>query len=135
MAKYIASKLSFDQRFDVHDTSHAPYRLVKTILVKGRSNVRNPHTLVMPEGVITEVSDEDAEIIAKDPLYAQYEKNGMMKLVNNKASARSAKKDLADKDGAAQLTEGDFKKRGQKPPKPVKKTDGDDEQDGGQDGE
>lgn len=119
--KYLASKLSFDQQFDIYDTSHAPYRKVKSILIKGRSNVRDPHTLIMLEGVITEVSDEDAELIAKDPLYAQYEQNGMMKLVNNKASARSAKNDLAQKDGAAQLTEADFKKKGLKPPKPVAK--------------
>ena len=120
MAKYIASKLSFDQTFDLYDTSHSPYKRIKSILVKGRSNVRDPHTLVMPDGVITEISDEDAEILSRDPLYKQYESNGMMKLVNSKAGARSAKADLAEKDGAAQLTEKDYRKRGKTPPKAVR---------------
>jgi hypothetical protein len=124
MAKYIASKLSFDQTFDLYDNKHPPYRKIKSILVKGRSNVRDPHTLVMPEGVITEISDEDAEIMERDPLYKQYEANGMMKLVNSKAGARSAKADLAEKDGAAQLTEKDYRKRGKTPPKAVQKDDG-----------
>lgn len=118
--KYIASKLSFDQTFDVYSKGSAPLVRIKRILVKGRSNVRDPHTLVMPEGVITEVDDADAEIIAKDPLYKQYEKNGMMKLVNSKVGARSAKADLAERDGAAQLTAKDYEMSGRTAPVAVK---------------
>ena len=114
--KYIASKLSFDQSFDILTGDHAPYTTKKRILVKGRSNVRDPHTFLMPDGVITALTDEDAEIVAADPLYKQYEQNGMMKLVNSKAEARSAKSDLAKKDGAAQLTAADYEKRGLKSP-------------------
>lgn len=127
--KYIASKLSFDQKFDVYDTSKAPYRMTRSVLVKGRSNVRDPHTLVMPEGVITELEDVDAAVIANDPLYLAYERNGMMKLVNSKAGARSAKGDLADKDGAAQLTPKDFEKRGQPAPKSVSQANAEDADD------
>ena len=123
--KYIASKLSFDQTFDVYAGGNAPRSRVRRVTVRGRSNVRDPHTLVMPEGVITELSDEDAEIVAKHPLYKQYEKNGMMKLTTSKVGARSAKGDLAAKDGAAQLTEGDYKKAGRKSPQAVRKSDSD----------
>ena len=123
--KYIASKLSFDQTFDVYAGGNAPRSRVRRVTVNGRSNVRDPRTLVMPEGVITELSDEDAEIIAKHPLYRQYEKNGMMKLTTSKVGARSAKGDLAAKDGAAQLTEGDYKKAGRRAPQAVRKSDSD----------
>ena len=130
--KYIASKLSFDQTFDVYAGGNAPRSRVRRVTVRGRSNVRDPHTLVMPEGVITELSDEDAEIVAKHPLYRQYEKNGMMKLTTSKVGARSAKGDLAAKDGAAQLTEADYKKAGRKAPKAVRKSaDDDDDSDDG----
>lgn len=132
--KYIASKLSFHQSFDIMTGDRAPYVCVKSIIVKGRSNVRDPKTLVMPEGVITELTDKDAEIIANDPLYKQYEANGMMKLVSSKAGARSAKNDLADKDGAAQLTAEDYENRGLKPPKAVKE-DKDEDDDTDADGE
>lgn len=128
--KYIASKLSFNQTFDVYAGGNAPRSRIKRVVVKGRSNVRDPHTLVMPEGVITGVSDEDAEIIAKHPLYKKYEKNGMMKLTTSKVGARSAKSDLAAKDGAAQLTEEDYKKAGREAPKAVKKSADDDSDDG-----
>lgn len=117
--KYIVSKLSFDQSFTIRTGNHAPYVTVKEITVKGRSNVRDPRTLVVPDGTVTEVSDEDAAIVLAHPLYKMYEKNGMMRVVNSKAGARSAKSDLAEKDGAAQLTEADYKKRGIAPPKSV----------------
>lgn len=131
--KYVASKLSFDQSFEFHKGGRAPYVTVKKIVVKGKSNVRDPKTFVMPDGVITEVTDEDAALIAADPLYKQYEQNGMMKLVSSKAGARSAKEDLGDKDGAAQLTAEDYTKRGLKPPTAVKEADdeGDDDGDDG----
>ena len=124
--KYIASKLSYDQSF-VFYTGTAPFAVSKVIVVKGGSNVRDPKTLVMPQGVITELSDEDAALIEADRLYKDFEKNGMMKLVNSKAGAKSAKKDLAEGDAASQLKESDYKKRGMKPPKAVKK--GEDEED------
>ena len=127
--KYIASKLSFDQTFDVYAGGNAPRSRVKRVTVRGRSNVRDPHTLVMPEGVITELSDEDAEIIARHPLYKQYEKNGMMKLTTSKVGARSAKGDLAARDGAAQLTDEDYRKAGRKAPRAVRKSDNDDSDD------
>lgn len=127
--RYIASKLSFNQTFDVYACGNAPRSRVKRVVVKGRSNVRDPNTLIMPEGVITEVSDEDAEIIAKHPLYKQYEQNGMMKLTTSKVGARSAKSDLAEKDGAAQLTEDDYKRAGRKAPKAVRKSSDDDSDD------
>ena len=128
--KYIASKLSYDQSF-VFYTGTAPFAVSKVIVVKGGSNVRDPKTLVMPQGVFNgqgyKLSDEDAALIEADRLYKDFEKNGMMKLVNSKAGAKSAKKDLAEGDAASQLKESDYKKRGMKPPKAVKK--GEDEED------
>ena len=65
--KYIASKLSYDQSF-VFYTGTAPFAVEKVIVVKGGSNVRDPKTLVMPQGVITELSDEERKAYAVEEL-------------------------------------------------------------------
>ena len=120
--KYVVSKLSFGQEFSFYAPNEGGGPAVKIggILVKGGCNVRNEHSLVMTtDGVVTELSDEDAVRLAAHPVYQMYEKNGAMRLVGTRGDARSASGDLIEKDGSAQLTEKDFKKKGRKAPKAV----------------
>ena len=123
--RYVASKLSFDQKFVFYAKGdvRAPAVEIGSVVVRGRQNVRDPHTLVMPtSGAITEVTDEDAARLVADPMFADYRKNGMMEILNTGGDAKRAAKDLAEKDGAAQLTESDFKKKGRRAPKAVRKS-------------
>ena len=120
--KYVASKLSYGQEFTFYEknTGGGPNVRVGGIVVKGGCNVRDQHTLVLPtDGVLTEISDEDAARLAAHPVFKMYEANGAMKILGSERDARRAAKDLFEKDGSAQLTERDFKKKGRKPPKAV----------------
>lgn len=133
--KYVASKLSYSQEFTFYAKAQGggPNIRVGGILVKGGSNVRDQHTLVLTgDGVITEVSDEDAARLAAHPVYRQYERAGAMKILGSRSDARKASGDLLEKDGSAQLTEKDFRKKGRKPPKAVAqaKAEADDSEEG-----
>ena len=120
--KYVASKLSFAQEFTFYKRAEGggPNVRIGGITVKGGCNVRDQHTFILPsEGVITEISDEDAARLASHPVYRQYFKNGAMRILSSEGDAKRASKDLFEKDGSAQLTEKDFRKKGRKPPKAV----------------
>lgn len=131
--KFVVSKLSYAQEFTFYapNGGNGPAQRIGGITVKGGCNVRDQRTLVMPtEGVITEVSDEDAERLATHPVFKQYLENGAMRIVGSSGDAGRAGKDLIEKDGSAQLTEKDFKRKGRKPPKAVAQAKADDEESG-----
>lgn len=120
--KYVASKLSYEQEFTFYAPNAGGGPAIRTggITVKGGCNVRDQHTLVLPtDGVLTEISDEDAERLAAHPVFKLYERNGAMKIVGSERDGRRAARDLFEKDGSAQLTEKDFRKKGRRPPKAV----------------
>lgn len=122
MAKYIASKLSFNQDFPFYSktSDRTPSRRIGGVTILGGCNVRNEHTKILTtDGIITEVSDEDAARLAEHPLFKMYLKNGMMRIVSTRKDARKASADLDKKDGAAQLTKEDYKKAGRAAPKAV----------------
>ena len=129
--KYVASKLSYGQEFTFYEPNKygGPNVRVGGIFVKGGCNVRDQHTLILPtDGVLTEISDEDAARLAAHPVFKMYEANGAMKILGSERDARRAAKDLFEKDGSAQLTEKDFKKKGRKPPKAVAQAKAEDEE-------
>jgi tRNA A37 threonylcarbamoyladenosine dehydratase len=103
--------------------------VTKIITVKGGSYRRDPKTLQMAQGVVTEVSDADLEILRQNPLFKQHEKNGEHIVVKSKKDASKAKKDGAPKDGSAQLTPEDYEKEGKEAPKTVKQANEDDSED------
>lgn len=129
--KYVASKLSYQQEFTFYAPAQGGGPAIRTggITVKGGCNVRDEHTLVLPtDGVITEITDEEATLLASHPVFKMYERNGAMKIVASERDGRRAARDLFEKDGSAQLNEKDFRKKGRKPPKAVAQAKADDEE-------
>lgn len=81
--------------------------------IEGGANVSK--NLITIEGVVTEVDKDLVERFRKEcELFALHEKNGFITV---KDVHRIDVRDMEKKDGSAQLTKSDYKKKGRKAPK------------------
>ena len=134
---YIISKLSSDTDYVVYgDVTGGKKVILKHILIKGGAGVTDKKTLLLPGGFATEVSEEDLELLEKNPVFQIHKKNGHVSVMHNATKYEAAEKaeNSADlqTDKSRQQTEKDFngdfeesetngqkvfKKRGRKPRK------------------
>lgn len=96
------------------------------VTIKGGSGIQREKNFVTPRGVATVVTAEELEFLKTVPAFMDGIKRGFF-AVDEKARKASqetaedvAASDLTEKDGGAQLTDGDFEKQGKKPPKKTK---------------
>jgi rRNA maturation endonuclease Nob1 len=88
------------------------------ILIRGGHGVAHRQVnggLVTPQGVVTEVSDEELAFLKKDETFATHLKHGFVKVltpVAAKAAPEKVAKDMTAADASAPLTDKDFKKGG-----------------------
>lgn len=82
------------------------------VLVKGGQGVMRRKELFTPEnGVVTEISQEDAEFLLNHPLFKKHALRGFVRIVNYQPDDRRAAKELETmekSDDSAQLTPEDF---------------------------
>lgn len=93
--------------------------VLKTIVVAGGANVAKKN-LETPRGVITSLSDEDAELLSTHPVFQRHQKNGFVVLDKSRRDPEkvsAAQMEAADK--SAPLTDADFS--GDDDPKPTTK--------------
>lgn len=117
---YVISSLSRDNVFAVYEKKSGNVLVVKkSILIKGGANVTNKKTLLMPNGVATEVSIEDLEILKENTGFKKFLERGFMKIMESgsKFKAQDEAEKMTEKDSSAQITEDDYKKKGQKAPR------------------
>jgi len=115
---FIVSRASQDNEYVVWETTTNGQKAVKkTILIKGGANVLDKHTMTTPNGVVTEISDEDYEILKEHTAFKRHLSRGFMEVMKEEKKARKLSKEKTDKkDGSAQLTPKDFEDKGQKAP-------------------
>ena len=117
--KYVLSKLTCDQNYAIYAPAVAGSfpRVIKEVLIKGGANVANKN-LVTPDGVLTEVSDEDYEALQTVYVFQQHVKGGLIKVISSskEKEQEKAKKDMSEGDGSAPLTPKSYKKKGKKAP-------------------
>ena len=125
---FIKSKLSVG----VWVTKYAPLRegrtsltAIKRVLIKGGANVQDKKTLIAPDGIIQEIPDADWEEIKDVEVVQTWIKNGFL-IPCGSRKPKEDFRDMAEKDGSAQLTEKDYKKKGKKAPKAVREDDAED---------
>lgn len=88
-------------------------QVVKAIEVKGGANCADKRTLVTPQGVITELTDEDYEELVKTDVWKSWLANGYAKPVEDYHAAEdTAKEGLEFGDGGVPPSEADFGKGG-----------------------
>lgn len=93
---------------DGHSVRHREAR--EPIHIKGGQGVMDAKALITPEnGVVTKVTDEEAELLKKHPCFIEHQKNGKVRIVNHNLNVgRIVEKDMEKDDDSAQLTPEDF---------------------------
>jgi len=111
------------------DTEYATYvkgggdvpRVAKSVTLKGGTGIASKH-FVTPEGVMTEVSDEDLEFLKKHPLFQFHEKKKFVVVQARKVAVEKVVKDMEPKDASAPKTPSDFESKGEKGKEPTRYT-------------
>ncbi|MCL2887518.1 MAG: hypothetical protein FWF20_12255 [Betaproteobacteria bacterium] len=113
---YVYSTLANDQKYidwqkggaDVHIPAHA-------VLVKGGSGVMNKR-IVTPLGIATEISEEEAAFLERNPLFKMHAQKGFVRIERRKADPEKVAADMSRADPAGPKTPADYAdKDGAKP--------------------
>ena len=115
---YVVSRASQDNEYIIWETTpNGLKKAKKSVIIKGGANVLDRKTMTTPNGVLTEITDEEYEILKECPAFQRHLDKGFVEVVKEEKKARETSKKKSDKkDGSAQLTPEDFKKKGQKAP-------------------
>jgi hypothetical protein len=115
---YITSTLSSGVNYAIYGTTAGGLPVVKKeIIISGGTGVINK-VFATPNGVVTEVTDEELELLEAHPLFRKHKEAGFIKVSK---SSKLDTSNMEEKDKSAQLVEKDFTKRGRKAPKVNKK--------------
>ena len=90
-----------------------------TITVKGGADVINKKSLETPQGVVTELTDEQIDKLKSHPVFKQHLKGGYITIVSTEKEAKKVETELQE-DKSKQLTPKDYTKKGKKSPKAKK---------------
>lgn len=111
MTFYVYSTLTADNAYAVY--AHNPNQdlpvIERSILVKGGNGVATKH-LVTPRGVVTEISDDDMELLEKDYHFQEHKRLGFITVEKKEIPVEKAIKNMAPKDKSAPKTPADYKK-------------------------
>lgn len=115
--KYVVSKLTSSQDYNFYSLNEGGRsQITCTIHVNGGTNLADKH-FITPDGIITELSDEQAERLSSHPVFQIHEKNGFVKIVSTESNAKKAKSELEAEDKSAPMTPKKYEKEGKKSPK------------------
>lgn len=82
--------------------------IIKTIRIEGGANVAKKN-LETPRGVVTRISDEDAELLSTNPVFLRHQKNGFVVMEKHqKDPEKVAAQHMESADNSAPLTDADF---------------------------
>lgn len=110
---YVYSTLTCDNEFAVYAPKNDPRALSvikKRILIKGGHGVKNHLGIDTPKGVVTQVSDEDLDILEKHYSFQKQVKAGFIVVDRKERAPATVAVDMAQKDASAPLTPADFEK-------------------------
>lgn len=120
MAKYLQCTMSAPVDFEIRkDVKNSPVaQVTKVIRVAGGANVRDRKSIYTPNGLMTEVSDEDYALLEQDQLFRQLKANGYIVVTSDHHLNVN---DNEKKDKSAPKTPEDFQKerKGSENPVPV----------------
>lgn len=77
------------------------------VTIKGGANVANKH-LMTPLGIVTRVTDDEAEKLKHHPTFKKHMERGFMTIRNDHVDGEVAAADMQGRDGSAPLTDNDF---------------------------
>ena len=113
---YILSKLANTQIYTKYAKGANNLNLVVAkVEIKGGADVTDKH-LVTPEGVITEVTSDELEILKENPDFQKHLERGHVKYFGIKPNIEKNAQKM-EKDNSKPLTPSDYEKQGKKAPK------------------
>ena len=113
MSSFIYSTLSSNiyyptYRVRANPNQATPNKVKSGVLLYGGANVANKN-FVTPEGVVTEVSDEQLEELMNNEAFNRHLKRGFFSIQKKEVKIEKAVKDLKKKDKIAPITPEDLK--------------------------
>jgi len=108
---FVYSTLSNDQAYRVWGkpaVEGQPSPVEHEVFVKGQANIADKHFWT-PRGVVTEITNEQAEILRSCPAFIEHEKAGFVTIESKRAeSVESVAANLQGRDESAPLTDNDY---------------------------
>lgn len=112
---YVLSKLANNQIYTKFAKGQNGLNLiVKQVAIKGGADVTNKN-LVTPQGIVTEVSSDDLEVLKENKDFQRHLDKGLVNYFAAKPNIEK-KAELMQKDNSRQLTKDDYKKKAKTEP-------------------
>ena len=80
---------------------------VKSVIIKGGTGIVNKN-LITPMGVMTEVTDEQLELLEQNPSFKRHKENGFLVVEKTKQEPEKVASKMKIKDKSAPKVEADF---------------------------
>lgn len=111
MTFYVYSTLTCDNNFAIYaQNSNKDLPVVeRSILIKGGHGIATKQ-LYTPRGIMTEISDEDMEILLKDYHFKEQVSHGFITYEKRKVEPEKAVANMTEKDGSAPKTPANYEK-------------------------
>lgn len=112
---YVVSTLTATQVYAGWDSgpNNLP-KIKRQVTVKGGANLPDKH-LITPQGVYTEITDEEEAFLRNHPVFKVHEKNGFVKIESRKGEVEKSVSDMVGRDQSAPLVPQDYEGEEVKP--------------------
>lgn len=110
---YVYSTLTCDNEYAayVKTGDREQQRVTHSVLIKGGHGVINKNFLT-PQGVATEVSDEDLEFLKGVPAFQEHEQRGFITYDKKKVETEKVAVNMKGRDKSAQIVPSDYEPGG-----------------------
>lgn len=106
---YIYSTLSADTKYTLYEKNAQGDLVIpiRGVVIKGGANVASK-SFVTPQGVVTEVTDEELTFLQENSIFQAHLDGGFLRIDNKKIEIEKAVKSLEKGDKSKPLTHGDY---------------------------
>lgn len=105
---YVYSTLTCANKYNLYDTPVGGIAtLKKSITIEGGHGVATKQ-LVTPQGAVTAITEEDLELLEKNPVFQTHKTNGFIRYTRIETKPEKVAKDMEEKDASAPKTPEDF---------------------------
>jgi hypothetical protein len=108
MKLYVYSTLACDMAYTNHTEGGADMPIdLPPVFVKGGAGVANDR-LVTPRGVVTEITEQEAEYLRANKVFQLHEKNGFVQISEGKKDPEKVAADMTGRDQSAPVVPEDM---------------------------
>lgn len=113
---FIYSTLTADNKYSGYQKGGGDIPSVTwEVLVKGGTGVAN-NRLITPQGVVTEVTDEELARLKENVIFNRHVENGFIVISDKREDPEKVAADMTGRDPSAPLVDADFEVEGKKAP-------------------